>query len=150
MTAHSIPNRHAGGKFLTIEKLNERERQDHARFGRHCQTIYRAPSASERCYTSTKGCLTHITRYIAERYDWETGALLGSTPHAWCNTFPGLGGVSNGGTNAVVWIDPATEMFGCHRCISVVEKHGGESLHLVPNTGCEATGGERYRSGGAA
>lgn len=98
----------------------------------------RHPQHHERAYTTTAGCLTHLTRYISTFRGRET-------PHAWCNTIPGLGGVSGTGRNRIVWVDPADELFGCHRCIDAAEKHDAPTFSLIPNTGCEATGGERYR-----
>lgn len=76
-----------------------------------------------------KGCLTHIVRYVS---NW--GGSRASF-EALCGIHQRVGAI----------VDPATELFGCHRCIAQAIKYGEPTYNLVPNTGCEATGGQRFR-----
>lgn len=137
MTAHSQPNRHTGGKFLTVEALNEQERGDRGPF----TTVYHYPTEAQRLYVSTheSACLTHITRYVTEHH--RDGEYHHTTPHGWCGTFPGAGRRNRG----YEWVDPSGEVFGCHKCVERAEHFGVDTMLLIPNTGCEATEGKRYR-----
>ena len=130
MGAHEFRHNHNGGKFLTIERLNRESRG---------QATYREPADSERLWTSShaRACLTHITRYIGEHVSVQDPDEL--SPHAWCGQFPSSAGFE--------WVDPADEMFGCHKCVAAADHFTGDSMGLIPNTGCEASGGARYRPG---
>lgn len=135
MTAHSTPNRHRGGKFLTIEKLNAQETE---RRRQQFTAIHREPTDGERMFRSRfkSACLTHIVRYVTDHYD--QGEYVRSTPHAWCSMFPSSAGYQ--------FVDPEDEMFACHKCVTFGEKFGADTFRMVPNTGCEATEGKRYRT----
>lgn len=89
--------------------------------------------------TSELGCLTHITRHVVHwtatyRYEMLVGV------QAEC----GISGTTLS-RNPLVVIDPATETFGCHRCIEWCNKFGLPTYNLIPDNGCSATGGARFR-----
>ena len=96
--------------------------------------------------TSERGCLTHIARYVldavASYRTWLNGGYQRSA-HAECGVFASSG--SN--TRAMIVIDTADATFGCHACIARCEELGLPTYNLIPDTGCSATGGERYRRG---
>ena len=142
MTSHSIPNRHTGGKFLTIERLNAREDEDRRLYERSSFVVYAEPAEDERLYTGkhSSACLTHITRNVATFHEGPTPdtPIHHRTPHSWCGTFPG-------GRWNYEWVPVDGEFFACHKCIDAAAHHGVDTFSLVPNTGCEATGGERYK-----
>lgn len=128
----------------TVEDLQRRE---DARC-RTCQpnhlgrTRYREPTADEVCFASTHhfavgGCLTHLTRFVTEHYKAD-GTLSHLSYEAQCGN-----GVSQRKAMAA-----DGEFFGCHRCITMAEKHGLPTFNLVPSTGCEVSEGTRWKGNG--
>lgn len=95
--------------------------------------------------TSQLGCLTHITRWVqhwtatyADELHVSAEALCGVFGTTWASRRKGEG---------MLVRDPATETFGCHVCIERAERYGLPTYNLIPDTGCSATGGARFRPG---
>ncbi|MCJ7726662.1 MAG: hypothetical protein MUP76_09790 [Acidimicrobiia bacterium] len=86
------------------------------------QPLFRSGHAS--------ACLTHIVRFIAPHRAEGTTTAFGEC------------GVQ---IPRAVFIDPADETFGCAKCIAQCEKYKRPTYKLIPDTGCAATNGERYR-----
>lgn len=85
--------------------------------------------------TSPMGCLSHLVRYVSH---WTlTSGTVSVSYQCQCGT--------SVNSRKVIVVDPNDELFGCHRCIEVAFKHGEPTFNLVPETGCEATGGAHYR-----
>lgn len=96
--------------------------------------------------TSDLGCLTHIVRYVLDSvadYRWWTNGGYQRTLEAECGVHGSTGSVRRRGDSVV--INPADETFGCHLCIASADRHGLPTFGLIPDTGCAATGGERFR-----
>lgn len=91
--------------------------------------------------TSTSGCLTHIARFVVHSTASYRDFLLLSV-EAEC----GVRGVSGWRRwKEVIVVEPGDETFGCHVCIARCEKLDLPTYNLIPDTGCSATGGVRYR-----
>lgn len=123
-----------GGKFLTVDRLNERERRN----GLRIKSTYREPTEGEELFI-TKGpraCLTHITRYV-QHHPGTDHFPERTSPHAWCAYFPASAGFE--------WVPVNDETFVCHACEANARHHGASTFGMIPNTGCEATGGEHFR-----
>lgn len=96
--------------------------------------------------TSEVGCLTHIARYVLDSvasYRWWKEGGYQRSVEAECGVVGTIDGTRKR-ANAIV-IDPADETFGCHECISRAARHGLPTFGLIPDTGCSATGGARFR-----
>jgi hypothetical protein len=89
--------------------------------------------------TSTQGCLTHVARYVSHSTATYRKDLL-ICAEAECGV-----GASNGRRNPMIVIDPADETFGCHKCLARCIEYGLPTYSLIPDTGCSATDGQRFR-----
>lgn len=91
--------------------------------------------------TSDIACLTHVTRYVTHSTaTYRDFVLVAATAEC------GISG--NYGWNhrrRMLVIDPADETFGCHACLAICERLGLPTYSLIPDTGCSATGGARFR-----
>lgn len=85
-----------------------------------------ASSAPQPTFTSRNGCLVHLTRFHTPK-----GTAFGV-----CGTMIAA--------RHVVWVDPATVTFGCHLCVDRATSKGRPTHHLIPDTGCNATEGQRF------
>jgi hypothetical protein len=86
-----------------------------------------ASSAPQPLARSVGGCLTHIVRFHTPK-----GLMI-----AQCGMLVAA--------HRLQWVAPADETFGCHKCIANAEHYGLPTYQLIPDTGCAATDGQRYR-----
>lgn len=128
----------------SIADLQRRYDELHVRDPR---TVYEILSPSDADVylfrTSEMGCLSHIARFVidsvASYRTWSEGGYHRSV-EAECGIVGTLAG-----RHPMVVIDPADETFACHVCVERAVRHGLPTFGLIPDTGCSATGGERFR-----
>lgn len=120
----------------TVADMNARAHQ------RKWQYVYREPAEiGEYLFVTPQGCLTHIIRWRWDRPATNRGVIDLSAPRH--HGYEALCGVGTG--RQVTIVDPADELFGCHRCIALAERYALPTFDLLPSTGCQATEGARYR-----
>ena len=112
----------------SVEVLNEK-----ARDNRHIGGNFITPAEAEAFLVTPlwEGCLTHIVRNVHVHTDGRR------TFHLQC------GAMAYGTRNRIV--DPADEMFGCSRCLAAAAKYGEPTFRLIPTSGCEVSGGRRWK-----
>lgn len=122
----------------TIAKLNAREEEMWGHDRR--PVVWRLPSSDEVLVRSShvRECLTHLARHVSghhRRADGGEPVLHHTVFTAWC-------GMS---LHRAILVPVEDETFVCHRCIEVAEHRGEPTFSMIPNTGCEVTGGKRWR-----
>lgn len=119
----------------TVDELTERDRRAFGLTGAH----YVSADASgihlirSRALARHEGvsCLTHRVRYIHH------GVLRGGSTYESVTSECGM----LFRLNRVDIVATADEIFLCHACHAICEKHGIDHFNLVPNKGCESSGG---------